>query len=154
MPLRTSAGPTAAHVVTAAAEALRFAGPHAVLTSHTALYLYGCHAADRGTTHVLVPYRRRVRTRGGLTVHHGSVQRRDVEILYGLRVLVLEPALAEVLCRGDPYVAVSCLDQALARQPSRQGFTERVIQAVQARADPRGRREAEILLRARCPGTA
>lgn len=134
-----------------AAEALRLVGPEAVLTSHTAAYLYGCLAADQASVHVLIRDARRVRSRAGMTVHHGTFQRRDVENLYGMKVLVLEHALAEVLCRGDPGTAVACLDQAMAKQGCRRSFIERVVQAVRARADPRGRREAEIMLRARCP---
>jgi hypothetical protein len=133
------------------AEALRLAGPDAVLTSHTAAYLYGCHAAHQAPVHVLVRDARRVRSRAGMTVHHGTFRRCDVETLYGLKVLALEHALADVLCRGDPVTAVVCLDQAMAKQGCRRSFTGRVVRAVRARADPRGRREAEVLLRARCP---
>jgi hypothetical protein len=86
-----------------------------------------------------------------MTVHHGTFQRCDVETLYGLKVLVLEHALADVLCRGDPVTALACLDQAMSKQGCRRSFTDRVVRAVRARADPRGRREAEVLLRARCP---
>ncbi|MBP2322766.1 hypothetical protein JOF56_003151 [Kibdelosporangium banguiense] len=141
-------------LLTEATEALRLAGPDAVLTSHTAAYLYGCHAADQVPIHVLVRDHRRVRSRPGLEVHHGSFAQRDVETFYGLKVLSFEHALAEVLCRGDPFTAIACLEQALARVPCRRGFTERVILAVRTRADPRGRREAELVLRGRCLGMA
>jgi hypothetical protein len=137
-----------------AAEALRLAGPEAVLTSHSSAYLYGCLAADQAPVHVLIRDARRVRSRAGVTVHHGTFHGRDVETLYGLNVLVLEHALADVLCRGDPWIAVACLDQAMAKQGCRRSFTERVMQAVRTRADPRGRRAAEVMLRARCPDMA
>ena len=53
--------PTDLHI--RAAEALSRAGRDAVLTSHTALYLYGCPAAEQETVHILVPPAHRSATR-------------------------------------------------------------------------------------------
>ncbi|MCE7005860.1 hypothetical protein LWC34_23960 [Kibdelosporangium philippinense] len=137
------------NLLTRAFEALRTAGPEAVLTHHTALALYGCKAADRGIVHVLVPDQRRVRSRPGVDVHHGDFSIRDVENVHGLRVLSLDHALAHVLCREASSVALACFEQAVERYPPdhRGAFAERVGRCIRARADHRGQRKALLMLR-------
>ncbi|MFC0109991.1 hypothetical protein [Kibdelosporangium aridum] len=132
-----------------ATAALHNAGPDAVLTHHTALALYGCQAADQHVVHILVPNRRRVRSRPGVDVHHGRFARGDVENLYGLRVLALDHALAQVLCRESSAVALACFEQAVERYPPdhRGLFAERIGRCIRARPDPRGQRKALLLLR-------
>jgi len=99
---------------TRAAAALLYAGPEAVLTSHTALRLHGCTAADVGPIHVLVPAERRLRSRADVAVRRAAVAPEDVEEILGMRVHNLLPTLAEFICRERPRVALACLDQALA----------------------------------------
>lgn len=134
---------------TRAATALRIAGPDAVLTGHTSLALYGCRAADQGTVHVLVPDRRRIRSRPGIAVHHGAFAHANVETLRELRVLALEHALAEVLCRDGPATALECFTEVLETRPvhHRGRLAERIALAIRARTDPRGRTQALHLLR-------
>lgn len=130
--------------------ALRNAGPDTVLTHHTALALYGCLAADRGTVHVLVPDERRIRSRPGVDVHRGAFSRHDVEGLREVRVLALEHALAHVMCREPSSVALECFEQSVERYPpdQRGRFAERLGACIRARADPRGQRKALSMLRA------
>nr|CEL22192.1 hypothetical protein [Kibdelosporangium sp. MJ126-NF4]CTQ92973.1 hypothetical protein [Kibdelosporangium sp. MJ126-NF4] len=94
--------------------------------------------------HVLVPGRRRVRSQPGTAIHHGTVAGHDVETLHDLQVLAIEPAMAEVLCRGKSPVTLECL----ARYPPdlREHVAVRVAARIRARADPRGRRRALTLL--------
>jgi hypothetical protein len=132
-----------------AAEALSLAGRDAVLTSHTALYLYGCLPAEQAAIHILVPGSRRVRSRPGVVVHHGTFAKRDVESLRGLKLLALDHALAAVLCRGAPADARRCLEHALSGRSlaNRKRFTDRLACCVRARADIRGQVQALDLLR-------
>jgi Protein of unknown function (DUF559) len=125
---------------TRAAASLLSAGPEAVLSGHTALVLQGCSAADAGPIHVLLPYHRKLRSRPGLIVHQGRFEEQDVTELGGLRVLSLDVALAEVLCRGRRHTAIACADQALATVPeqARDEFRAWTENRIRTRPDPRG----------------
>lgn len=138
----------AAEFTTRAAAAILHAGPEAALTSHSAVRLFGCAAADVAPIHVLMPYERHLRSRPGLTVHNGRFTAADVEIVQRIRVLRLEASLAEMICRARPRVALACLDQALAMVPPEQRLTlrGRIAEEVVARPDPRGRVRATQLL--------
>jgi hypothetical protein len=131
-------------LLTRATRALHLAGPDAVLASHTAAHLHGCLAADSAAVHILMRQKRRLR-RNGVVFHHSTWEPRHVEVLHGLKVLALEHALADMLCRAHSPTAFECLTQALATHP--EGFRDLVVQSVRARADPRGRKKAEILLK-------
>ena len=133
---------------TRAAAALLHVGDRALLTSHTAAWLFGCTAAESGEVHVLSPYDRRARGVGGVVVHHGVFDEQDVGELRGLRLHVLECAIAELLCRGTRRTALACGDQAIALVPAdeRKAFRAEVLHRIHARRDPRGRRRGEILL--------
>ncbi|WP_173127734.1 DUF559 domain-containing protein [Kibdelosporangium persicum] len=138
----------AADLLTRAAATILLAGPDAVLTSHTAVRLYGCDAADDAPIHVLLPYRRRLRSRPGIVVHHSGWEPEQVEELHGLPVLSLGHSLADMLCRARSATAFACLEQALAMQPEdvRPRFRGLVAECVLARADKRGLRRATTLL--------
>jgi hypothetical protein len=135
-------------LLTRASAAILTAGPAAVLTSHTALRLYGCEAADPAPVHIVLPYKRRVRSRPGMVVHHSGWSVRDVEVLHGLPVLALQHSLAEMLCRARSSTAFACLEQALAMQPAenRRALVGLVAESVLGRADRRGYRRATNLL--------
>ncbi|HEV7647091.1 MAG TPA: DUF559 domain-containing protein [Actinophytocola sp.] len=133
---------------TRSAAALLQVGGRALVTSHTAAWLLGCTAAESGEVHVLVGYDRPVRRGRGVMVHHGTFDEQDVVELQGLRLHMLECAIAELLCRGARRTALACGDQALARMPAneRKAFRAEVLHRIHARHDPRGRRRGEILL--------
>jgi hypothetical protein len=133
---------------TRAAAALLHAGPEAVLTSHTALRLHGCTAADLGPIHVLVPVERRLRSRADLAVHRAPVAPADVEEILGMRVQRLIPTLTEFICRERPRPALACLDQALAAvaPDDRLDMRARIARLLYARADIRGTRRATMVL--------
>jgi hypothetical protein len=133
---------------TRAAATLLLAGPRAVLTSHTATFLHGCTAANNGLIHILVDYHRRLSNLPGVLVHQGLFDERDVVVRDGLRVMALEHALAELLCRAPRREALACLDQALALTAldQRNEFREEVRYRIEMRRDPRGRRRSQILL--------
>jgi Protein of unknown function (DUF559) len=137
-----------ADFLTRASAAILTTGPDAVLTSHTALRLYGCAAAEEGPVHVVLPYKRRVRSRPGLVVHHSAWSVRQVVTLQGLPVLALEHSLAEMLCRARSSTAFACLEQALAMRPAddRHRLIGLVAESVLSRADRRGYRRATTLL--------
>jgi pimeloyl-[acyl-carrier protein] synthase len=79
-----------------------------VLAGPTAAALHGCTAAGGFAVHVRVPYDRRLRSRGGLVVHQGdAVPDRDVTVLDGLRVLVADLAVADVLCTAPRRTALA-----------------------------------------------
>ncbi|MCE7006130.1 DUF559 domain-containing protein [Kibdelosporangium philippinense] len=138
----------AADFLTRAAAAILHAGPPAALSSHTSARLYGCEAADDAPIHVLLPYRRRLRSREGMAVHHSGMAAWRVETVHGLPVLALEYSLAEMLCRARPAGAFACLEQALAMQKdeARERFRDLVAECVLARLDKRGYRRAKMLL--------
>jgi very-short-patch-repair endonuclease len=133
---------------TRAAAALLFVGHGSVLTGHTAALLYGCSAADATPIHVLSSYQRKVARHPGLTLHHGPFEEPDVLELDGLRVIGLEIAIAELLCRAYQPVALACADQALAGldPPHRERFRAEVARRIRRRPDPRGRRRAQVVL--------
>ena len=133
---------------TRAAAGLLLAGPHTVLTSHTAALLHGCTAADAGTVHVLSGYPRQVHRRPGLVVHNGRFSEDDVIELDGLRTLALDRVIADMLCRCPRDTALACADQALAglRADFRPAFKAELVNRIAARPDPRGRRRGAVLL--------
>lgn len=123
-------------------------GPDAILCGHTAALLQGCGIADSAEIHALVGYHRQVRCRAGMVVHHGWYERSGVRRVEGLRVLVLEAAIAELLCWAPRNIALGCADQALARQSVREraSFHGEIAARIAERADSRGKRRAEVLL--------
>jgi hypothetical protein len=133
---------------TRAAAGLLLGGPEAVLTSYTAAFLHGCSAADSGTVHLLAPYERQVHRRADLIMHQGTFDKRDVVERNGLRVLVLEVAIATLLCTAPRATALACTDQAMAGLPleSRAEFVAEVDHRIRQRPDPRGQCRAAVLL--------
>lgn len=133
---------------TRAAAALLAHGPRSAIASHTAALLHGCTAAESGRTHVLVPYGLCSRTRLDLVVHFGSVHRCDVEELEGLRVLVLDRVVCDLLCTARPRDALAVADQALAQLPERERarLRKQVQDRLVRRPDPRGTRRGAALL--------
>jgi hypothetical protein len=133
---------------TRAAASLLFAGPSAVLGGQSALALHGCTAAETAPIHLLLPYFRKLRRKPGLVTHHGQVDPQDVEELGRLRVLRLDVALAQVLCRSDRRTAIACADQALAMVPEadRAEFRAWTEEHIRTRPDSRGRRRGLVLL--------
>lgn len=138
----------AATLTSRAAAAQLHAGADAVLTGFTALELAGCSAAPAGPIEILLPYHRGLRQRPGLRVHHGSITRQDVMDIAGLRVAVVDLALAEVLCRGRRVDAFACADQALAMVPQaeRAELRATVAARIMERPDPRGRQQGSVLI--------
>jgi len=132
---------------TRAAAALLMVNGPALITTHTAALLHGCTAADASETHVLVPYERPIRRSPGVVFHQGSFEEQDVVRLDGLRVHLLECALADLLCRARRRTALACFDQALAMTEvaDRGEFRAEVLHRILRRPDPRGRRRGEIL---------
>lgn len=133
---------------TRAAATLLLAGPRAVLSGHTAALLFGCTAADSGQIHVMVDYHRRLTSMPGVAAHRGLYDEQDVVVLDGLRVISLECALAELLCRAPRRDALACVDQALALTPvdRRDELQAEVLHRIYVRRDPRGRRRSQVLL--------
>lgn len=138
----------ATEFLTRAAASLLYGGPDAALTGHSALALHGCSAADDAPIHVLVPYRRELRRRSGVVVHHGRMVEADVEEIEGLRIMALDFALAEVLCRGSRRAGIACADQALncCEGAARAEFRAWTEYRIAERPDPRGRRQGRALL--------
>lgn len=135
--------------VTRAAAALLHCGPRAVLSHGTAAALHGCGAARTAAVHVTVPRPVRVRSGPGLVVHRGIIRPRDVTALHGLAVVVLDHAVAEVLCGPPRWRALACLDQALAAcaENHERAFANAVGSRLAERASTRGVRVAASLLR-------
>ncbi len=96
----------------------------------------------------MVDYYRRLSAMRGLVVHNGSFDEREVVMLNGLRVVALESAMAELLCRARRRDAIACLDQAIAMTPPdrRDEFCHVIRDRISGRADPRGRRRSQVLL--------
>jgi hypothetical protein len=130
---------------TRAAAALLHVGGRSALTSHTAARLFGCTAADTGRVHVLFGYDRTPHSTPGVAWHQGLFDEQDIVELIGLRVHVLDCAIAELLCRADRRTALACADQAIALSTDK-GFREEVRHRIATRRDSRGRRRGEILL--------
>src|SRR3954453_1142999 len=84
--------------LTRAAAAQLTAGPRAALCGVTAAHLHGCECVDSPDVHVVVPYGRVVRSRGGLVAHHGRFIPEDVQEMAGLQVLALDRVIADLLC--------------------------------------------------------
>lgn len=139
--------------ITRAAAALLVCGRDAVVSHHTAAALHGCTAADDVNVHVTVPYSSWVRSKSGLAVHHDRFSADDVVSRHGLRTFIVEVAIAELLCIATRWVALACLDQALAgRSDSQVGeFIAAVDQRLAVRDNRRGIRVAESLI---CLGTS
>lgn len=142
-----------------AAAALLVAGPGSVLTGPTALALRGIDAADVGRIHVQVGYQRRLRTLPGHAVHRGRLDEQDLREEGGLRLVTLEHAVAEVLCRGPRGSSFVCVDEVMARttEAERAALRAEIAHRIATRPDPRGRRRAETLIslatgRAESPG--
>ncbi|WP_245950066.1 DUF559 domain-containing protein [Saccharothrix carnea] len=134
---------------TRAAAALLMAGPDAVLTDHTAVWLHGCTAAETDRVHILLDYDRRVRPRPDLAVHYHQYDPADVVEVDGLRCMVLDYAIADLLCRGrHRSTALACADQALAVLPPEQraAFKADLAVRITTRRDHRGRRQGAFLL--------
>jgi hypothetical protein len=135
-------------LLTRATAALLTAGPKAVLTSHTAALIHGCSAADSGVIHLLAGYDQQLRRRPDLRLHQGSFDQQDVVVRTGLRVLVLEAVIAELLCTASRSTALACADQAMGAvdHQFRGEFRAEVEHRIRVRPDPRGRRRAGVLL--------
>lgn len=137
------------NLMTRTAAALLLAGPDSVLFGFTALALHGCSAAAAtAPVHVLVPYARKLAKRPGIVVHQGVIGEHEVQEIAGLRAMILDVAVAEVLCRGDRWDALACADQAFASMPEadRPEFRATIEANVLGRRDSRGRRRARVLL--------
>lgn len=135
--------------VARAAAAMLVCGPDAVLSHGTAAALHGCSVVRTPDVHVTVPYSSWVRSRSGLVVHHGGVRAEDVTALHGLPVVVLDHAIAEVLCMTKRWRALACLDQALAGCPDGEvrRFTDAIGARLADRESSRGIRQGASLLR-------
>jgi very-short-patch-repair endonuclease len=98
--------------------------------------------------HVLVDYHRKRPDIPGMVVHQSLFAEQDVVLRDGLRVMVLEYALTELLCRESRRVALACADQALALTPpdQRAEFRAELLHRIETRRDPRGTRRSRILL--------
>jgi hypothetical protein len=133
---------------TRAAAGLLIAGPHAVLSSHTAALVHGCTAADAGVVHLLARYPRQVHRRPGYMVHNGRYDEDDVVVLEGLRTLVLDKVVADMLCHDARPIALACADQALGNLDPRfrDDFKAVVAERIMERTDCRGRRRSSALL--------
>lgn len=133
---------------TRAAAGLLLAGDRAVLTRHTAARMYGCTAADFAPIDVLVPYARRISRLPGLVVHNGTFTDDDVTEIDGLPLLAPEMVLADLLCRAHRPTALACADQMLGGLPEAQraGFHRDVLDSIRKREDPRGTKQAQVLL--------
>ncbi|MFI9007426.1 DUF559 domain-containing protein [Actinosynnema sp. NPDC053489] len=134
---------------TRAAAALLMAGPDAVLTDHTAAWLHGCTAAETNRVHILLDYDRRLRPRPGLAVHYHQYDPADVVEVDGLRCMMLDYAIADLLCRSRRRsTALACADQALGALPpqERAAFKADLTVRIATRRDHRGRRQGVFLL--------
>ncbi|WP_158844365.1 DUF559 domain-containing protein [Saccharothrix deserti] len=134
---------------TRAAAALLMAGPDAVLTNHTAVWLHGCTAAETHRVHILLGHDRRLRPRPDVAVHYHQYDPADVVEIDGLRSMVLDYALADLLCRGRyRSTALACADQALGALPPQQRaeFKADLAVRIATRRDFRGRRQGVFLL--------
>jgi Protein of unknown function (DUF559) len=133
---------------TRAAAALLAAGPAAALTGLTAAWLQGCSAAATPAVHVAVPYSRSLRTQQGLVVHQGRRLLEEVIKVRGLRAVVLEVAITELLCTDVARRALAVADQAAALFPARDrpAFCGRIADRLATRPDRRGTARAGGLL--------
>lgn len=130
-----------------AAGGLLTAGPEAVISGVTAAMLHGCRSIESPAVHVLLPYKRQVRCRSGLVVHHGGFFADDVILLDGIRTLPLDRVTADLLCTAAPQDALALGDEVLRLA----GDTFEVIRKqigdrLRRRQDPRGTVRAAGLL--------
>ncbi|MBV9920900.1 MAG: hypothetical protein JOY78_08645, partial [Pseudonocardia sp.] len=137
--------------VTRAAAAQLTAGPRAALCGVTAAQLHGCDCVASATTDVVVPYGRVVANRAGLAAHHARCISEDVITVDGLRVLVLDRVIADLLCtlpwRGHARDALAVLDQSLRRAgDAHEAFRKAVGARLEHRPDNRGTVRARGLL--------
>jgi hypothetical protein len=140
------------HPLTRAAAGLLAGGAGAVLSRNTAAALQGCTAATSVDVHITVPYTNWVRSKPGLVVHHDRFDEDEVILRDGLPVLPLVAAVTDLLCAETRWVALACLDQALAGLSDIEAgaFIADVDRRLVDRDDRRGIRAAEGLL---CLGT-
>ncbi|MEU4742228.1 DUF559 domain-containing protein [Actinosynnema sp. NPDC023658] len=134
---------------TRAAAALLMAGPDAVLTSHTAVWLHGCTAAETNRIHILLAHDRRLRPRPDVAVHYNQYDPADVVEVEGLCTLALDCALADLLCRArHRSTALACADQALGAlpPPQRAELKADLTMRIATRRDYRGKRQGVFLL--------
>jgi hypothetical protein len=133
---------------TRAAAAMISHGERAVLAGPTAAMLHDCTAIDTAETHVMVPYGHASRSRGDLVVHNGPLPSDDVTEVDGLRLLVLDRAVADLLCTARPRDGIALADQALARveEVEREAFRATVARRLATRPDNRGTRRGAQLL--------
>lgn len=133
---------------TRAAAALLAAGPAAALTGLTAAWLQGCPAAATPIVHVAVPYSNSLRTQQGLVVHQGRRLLNEVIDVRDLRAVILEVAIAELLCTDVARRALAVADQAAALFPERErsAFRGRIADRLATRPDRRGTARAGGLL--------
>ena len=137
--------------LTRAAAAQLTAGPRAALCGVTAAHLHGCECVASPDVHVVVPYGRVVRSRGGLVAHHGRFisdrrpgDRRPPRARARScdRRPVVPPAVART--RAD---ALAVLDQALRMAgPEHETFRKAVAARLEQRPDNRGTVRARGLL--------
>ncbi len=137
--------------LTRAAAAQLTAGPRAALCGTTAAQLHGCGCVASPRTHILMPYGRAIRGRGGLVVHHGRGIPDDIEEIAGLRVLRLDRVIADLLCilpwRHRASDALAVLDQALRQAgDANETFRKAVAARLEQRSDIRGTVRARGLL--------
>jgi hypothetical protein len=137
--------------VTRAAAAQLTAGPRAALCGATAAHLHGCGCVISPRTHIVLPYGRDVRGRGGLVVHHSGNVPDDIEEIAGLRVLALDRVIADLLCilpwRGRATDALAVLDQALRKAgDAHETLRKAVATRLDQRTDVRGTVRARGLL--------
>lgn len=133
---------------TRAAAALLMVGSGAALSNHTSAWLQGCTAAETSRVHLTMGYNRTIRPRPGLSIHQQDFDPADVVEVDGLRCLVLEHAITELLCRGRRNTALACADQALAQvaPEHRAEFKAELAVRITTRRDSRGRRQGAFLL--------
>lgn len=124
---------------TRAAAALLAAGPAAALCGATVLGLAGCTAYADADVHIVLPYEHSFQPRRGLVVHRGRFLNRDAELVDGLRAILFERCLADLLCTLPARDALALADEVLRRAGAghdelRKGLRERL----ETRLDPRG----------------
>ncbi len=141
-------GDMASDPISRATAGLLAAGPDAVLSRNTAASIHGCTAADCAEVHVTVPYSKWVRSKRGLIVHHDRFDSADVVRRHDLPVLSLPATITEMLCTAPRWVALACLDQALASLPGGEigEFRTDVDQRLAMRDERKGVSAAQALL--------
>ncbi|HKN51880.1 MAG TPA: DUF559 domain-containing protein [Amycolatopsis sp.] len=133
---------------TRAAAALLYVGDDGTLVGPSALALHGCTAAELAPIHVRVPFRRHARAKPGVVVHQTRVVQDDSEERDGLRLVTLDRAVADYLCRGRRHSAMACTEQAIGALPDdqREPFRALIGRRLDSLSDQRGCRQAWFLL--------